>query len=203
VSYLAGHPLRVLALTGQHVELVALSLAVALLVAVPIGVAAARRPRLGSWLLGGLAAIYTIPSLALLAVFVQLFGLGNGAIFVALVVYAQFMLARNVAAGIRGVDAAQVDAARGLGMSPALVLARVELPLALPVIVGGIRVAAVASIAIATLAGYVGGGGLGVLIFTGLTLHNDAMIVAGSVAASLLAVAADALLRLAERAVRV
>ncbi|HTX59739.1 MAG TPA: ABC transporter permease [Verrucomicrobiae bacterium] len=203
MSYLAGHPLRVLALTGQHVELVALSLAVALLVAVPIGVAAARRPRLGSWLLGGLAAIYTIPSLALLAVFVQLFGLGNGAIFVALVVYAQFMLARNVAAGIRGVDAAQVDAARGLGMSPALVLARVELPLALPVIVGGIRVAAVASIAIATLAGYVGGGGLGVLIFTGLTLHNDAMIVAGSVAASLLAVAADALLRLAERAVRV
>jgi osmoprotectant transport system permease protein len=200
VNYLATHPLRVAALTAIHVEIVGVALLAALLLAVPIGIFAARRARVEPWLLGMLGAIYTIPSLALLAVLVQLLGLGFAPIFVALVVYAQFMLARNVVAAIHGVDRAQVDAARGLGMSPAQILMRVEFPQALPVLIGGVRLAAIAMIAIATLGGYVGGGGLGVLIFNGLTLHQPQMIVAGSIAASALAVAVDGLLRLAERA---
>jgi len=200
VNYLTTHPMRVVALTAIHVEIVGAALIVALLLAVPIGIFAARRARVEPWLLGTLGAIYTIPSLALLAVLVQLLGLGFAPIFVALVVYAQFMLARNVVAAIHGVDRAQVDAARGLGMSQAQILMRVEFPLALPVMIGGVRIAAIAMIAIATLGGYVGGGGLGVLIFNGLTLHQPQMIVAGSIAASVLAVAVDALLRLAERA---
>jgi osmoprotectant transport system permease protein len=200
VNYLATHPLRVAALTAIHVEIVGVALLAALLLAVPIGIFAARRAGVEPWLLGTLGAIYTIPSLALLAVLVQLLGLGFAPIFVALVVYAQFMLARNVVAAIHGVDRAQVDAARGLGMSPAQILMRVEFPQALPVLIGGVRIAAIAMIAIATLGGYVGGGGLGVLIFNGLTLHQPQMIVAGSIAASALAVAVDGLLRLAERA---
>lgn len=200
MNYLATHPMRVVALTAIHVEIVGVALIVALLLAVPIGIFAARRARVEPWLLGTLGAIYTIPSLALLAVLVQLLGLGFAPIFVALVVYAQFMLARNVVAAIHGVDRAQVDAARGLGMSQTQILMRVEFPLALPVMLGGVRIAAIAMIAIATLGGYVGGGGLGVLIFNGLTLHQPQMIVAGSVAASVLAVAVDGLLRLAERA---
>lgn len=199
MNYLASHPWRVAALAAAHLELVAVALAAALAVAVPLGVLAARRPGIAPWLLGTLGAIYTIPSLALLAVFVEAFGLGFAPIFVALVIYAQFMLARSVAAGIAGIDRAQVDAARGLGMSAAQVLWRVEFPQALPVLIGGIRVAAIAMIAIATLGGYVGGVGLGVLIFDGLTLHQNAMIVAGSVAASGLAIAVDGLLRLTER----
>ena len=200
MNYIATHPLRVAALTAIHVEIVGVALLAALLLAVPIGIFAARRARVEPWLLGMLGAIYTIPSLALLAVLVQLLGLGFAPIFVALVVYAQFMLARNVVAAIHGVDRAQVDAARGLGMSPAQILMRVEFPQALPVLIGGVRLAAIAMIAIATLGGYVGGGGLGVLIFNGLTLHQPQMIVAGSIAASALAVAVDGLLRLAERA---
>jgi osmoprotectant transport system permease protein len=199
MSYLASHPMRVAALALGHVELVAFALAVALIFAVPLGVYAARRPRAAPWILGALGAIYTIPSLALLAVLVQGFGLGFMPIFVALVVYAQFMLARSVASGITGVDPAQVDAARGSGMSPRQVLLRVEFPQALPVLIGGVRVAAIAMIAIATLGGYVGGVGLGVLIFNGLTLHQPAMIVAGSLAASGLAIVVDRALRLAER----
>jgi osmoprotectant transport system permease protein len=199
VNYLTSHPWRVAALAAGHIELVAVALVVALIVAVPLGVIAARRPRVAPWLLGTLGAIYTIPSLALLAVFVEVFGLGFAPIFVALVIYAQFMLARSVAAGIAGIDRAQVDAARGLGMSAAQVLSRVEFPQALPVVIGGIRVAAIAMIAIATLGGYVGGVGLGVLIFNGLTLHQNQMIVAGSIAASGLAIAVDGLLRLTER----
>jgi osmoprotectant transport system permease protein len=202
MQYALTHPEKLLTLAGAHVEIVAAALAVALLVAVPLGVYAARRPHLAGWVVGALGALYTIPSLALLAVLVQLFGLGFAPIFVALVVYAQFMLARNVVAGINGVDPAQVDAARGLGMSPRQMLARVEFPQALPVIVGGIRVAAIAMIAIATLGGYVGGNGLGVLIFNGLTLHQPEMILAGSVAASVLAVAVDGCLRLVERRAR-
>jgi len=199
VSYLESHPWRVAALAAGHIELVAVALVIALAVAVPLGVLAARRPRVAPWLLGALGAIYTIPSLALLAVFVEAFGLGFAPIFVALVIYAQFMLARSVAAGIAGIDRAQVDAARGLGMSATQILWRVEFPQALPVLIGGIRVAAIAMIAIATLGGYVGGVGLGVLIFNGLTLHQNAMIVAGSIAASGLAIAVDGVLRLTER----
>jgi osmoprotectant transport system permease protein len=190
------------ALSAAHVELVAAALVVACAIAFPLGLLAARRPHLASWLLGALGALYTIPSLALLAVLVGLFGLGTVPIFAALVLYAQFMLARNVVAGINGVERAQVDAARGLGMSPAQVLRRVEIPQALPVMIGGVRVAAIAAIAIATLGGYVGTSGLGVLIFNGLTLHQSSMIVAGSLAASMLAIVVDALLRLVERRAR-
>ncbi|HVR47408.1 MAG TPA: ABC transporter permease [Candidatus Binatia bacterium] len=199
MSYLASHPLRVATLLAGHVELVLVGLAVAFVIALPLGLFAARNARVAPWLLGTLGAIYTIPSLALLAVLVRAFGLGFTPIFVALVVYAQFMLARNVVAGIAAVDPAQVDAARGLGMSPLQVLLKVEFPQALPVVIGGVRIAAIAMIAIATLGGYVGGVGLGVLIFNGLTLHQPQMIVAGSVTASALAIAVDALLRLVER----
>lgn len=201
MTYLVSHAAKVAGLAAGHGELVAAALATALIVALPLGLWAARRRDVAPWLLGTLGAIYTIPSLALLSVFVEWFGLGFTPIFVALVLYAQFMLARNVVAGIDGVDPAQVDAARGLGMSAAQVLLRVELPQALPVLVGGVRVAAIAMISIATLGGYVGGVGLGVLIFNGLTLHQPQMIVAGSIVACALAVAADASLRLLEKAV--
>lgn len=202
MNYAVEHAPRVAALAAGHLAIVAFSLAVALAIALPLGIYAARRPHLAALTLGLLGALYTIPSLALLAVLVQLFGLGFAPIFVALVAYAQFMLARGVVSGIRGVDPSQVDAARGLGMSAAQILRRVELPQALPVILGGVRVAAIATIAIATLGGYVGGSGLGVLIFEGLTLHQPQMIVAGSLGACVLAIAADALLRAAEARAR-
>lgn len=202
MTYLAAHPLRVALLALAHLQMVAIALVVALAIALPLGLYAARHPRTGPWVLAGLGAIYTIPSLALLAVLVAWFGLGFTPIFIALVVYAQFMLARNIAAGIAGVDKAQVDAARGLGMSPLETLLRIEVPQALPVFIGGIRIAAIALIAIATLGGYVGGTGLGVLIFNGLTLHQPQMIIAGSLAASALAVVVDFTLRLLESRAR-
>lgn len=202
MNYLAAHPGRVAALAAGHLELVGVSLLVALVFAVPFGIYAARHPRIAPWVLGTLGAVYTIPSLAMLAILVQAFGLGFTPVLIALVLYAQFMLARNVAAGITGVDLAQVEAARGLGMSPRQVLVRVEFPLALPVMIGGVRIAAIAMISIATLGGYVGGVGLGVLIFNGLTLHQPQMIIAGSVAACALAVAIDVTLRFTEKTAR-
>jgi osmoprotectant transport system permease protein len=199
MNYILAHPGRVGALTLVHVEIVAAALAVALAIALPLGILATKRVAQAPYILGFLGAIYTIPSLALLAVLVVLFGLGVLPLFVALVAYAQFMLVRNVVAGLRGVDPAQVDAARGVGMSPMQMLLRIELPLALPVIAGGVRIASIAMIALATLGGYVGAGGLGTLIFTGLTLHHNDEIVAGSIAASLLAILVDLLIRLGQR----
>ena len=199
MSYLLGHPARVAWLAAAHLGIVVLALIAALAIALPLGIAASRGTKGSAAILGTLGAIYTIPSLALLAVLVAAFGLGTIPLFIALVAYAQFMLVRNVVAGLAGVDPAQYDAARGIGMSERQAILRVRLPLALPVIFGGIRIAGVAMIALATLGGYIGAGGLGTLIFTGLALHHDDEIVAGSVAVSLLALGVDATLRLAQR----
>lgn len=195
MTYLQTHSGRVLSLLVAHLELVVTALIVAFVIALPLGIVATRSKHNAPLLLGTLGAIYTIPSLALLALLVQAVGLGPLPIFIALVAYAQFMLVRNIVAGIENVDPAIVDAARGLGMSPRQSLFRVELPLAVPVILGGIRIAAVAMVALATLGGYVGGGGLGTLIFTGLALHHNDEIIAGSVAVSALAIAIDVMLR--------
>jgi osmoprotectant transport system permease protein len=202
MTYLAAHPDRVGALLAQHVGLVAASLAIALAIALPLGVFAERRPRAGSAILAVTGAIYTIPSLALLALLVAVLGLGSLTAIVALVAYAQMVLIRGVVAGLRGVDPAIVDAARGLGMTPRQALLRVEFPAALPVVLGGVRIATVSLVALATIAAWINAGGLGVLIFEGMTTDNPQKIVAGALAAAALAIAADVALRSAERAVR-
>jgi osmoprotectant transport system permease protein len=199
MSYLLAHPATVAALTAAHLALVAVALACAFAIALPTGLALARHEGLSRIVLALLGALYTIPSLALLALLVEALGLGPVPIFVALVAYAQFVLVRSVLAGVRGVDPAQRDAAIGMGMSATQRTVRVELPQAFPVILGGVRVAAVTMIALATLGGYVGAGGLGSLIFMGFTLHHYDEVLAGSIAACALAVAADASLRLLER----
>jgi len=202
MSYLLAHGDRVAGLFGQHVALVAASLAIALAIALPLGIAASRRPRAGAVILGIAGALYTIPSLALLALLVTLLGLGPVTAVVALVVYAQMVLIRGVVAGLRGVDPALVDAARGLGLTAPQALLRVELPAALPVVLGGVRVATVTLVALATVAAWINAGGLGVLLFEGILTQNDDKIVAGSLAAAALAIVADLALRAGERAVR-
>jgi len=199
VSFILAHPAIVAARLGEHVLLVVVSLAIALAIALPLGVLVARKPRAGGITLGLLSAIYTIPSLALLAILVAVFGLGTPTAIVALVAYAQMLLVRNVAEGLRGVSPAAIDAARGLGFTPLAQLLRIELPLALPAIVGGIRIATVSLISIATVAAWIDAGGLGTLVFEGLHQDDPAKIVAGSLAAVALALVADAALRVVER----
>jgi osmoprotectant transport system permease protein len=202
MSYLLAHPERVGALLGQHLILVLVSLAVALIIALPLGVIAARNPRSGSLILGVSGVLYTIPSLALLALLVAAIGLGPVTAIVALVIYAQMVLVRGVVAGLRGVDPALVDAARGLGLTPRQTLLRVEFPAALPVVLGGVRIAAVTLVALATVAAWIQAGGLGVLLFEGLRTDNPAKIVAGALASAALAILADLALRVVERTVR-
>jgi osmoprotectant transport system permease protein len=202
VTYLYEHPALVGNLTLQHLSLTFVSLGIAIAIALPLGVLASRQERAGTAILGVLGTIYTIPSLALLALLVPFFGLGYTTAVIALVAYAQMILVRNVVAGLRSVDPAQREAARGLGMTAAQAFFRVELPLALPVMLGGVRLALVSLIAIASIAAWINAGGLGTLLFAGIQQDNPEKIVAGSIAAGALAICADLVLRAIEGAAR-
>ncbi len=202
MTFLLQHPALVAAFTWQHVIIVMTALAIALAIALPLAVVAARSRRVETPLLGFLGALYTVPSLALLAILVRYEGLGFWTLVSALVAYAQFILVRNFATGLREVSVAQKDAATGLGMSSSQRLWRVELPQALPIMLGGVRIATISLIAIATLGGWIGAGGLGDLIFAGIRQDFIQKTVAGSIASAVLAVAADLVLRTFEKRVR-
>jgi len=201
-----------------HLELSLVSLAIACAVAIPLGVVIAGRERLASAVLGVAGVLQTIPSLALLALMVPLFAvlgawlarhfgielraIGAGPAIVALVLYGTLPILQNTVAGLASVDRAAREAARAVGMTPAQSLARVELPLALPVLVAGVRTAAVWIVGTATLSTPVGAPSLGNLIFSGLQTRRFASVVLGCVAAAVLALAIDAAIRLVERGLR-
>jgi len=196
--YIATH-LNVLGrYTLEHVILVGVSLAIAIAIALPLGIIAARRPRLGTLIVGTTGVLYTIPSLALLAILVVTIGLGFTTAVIALVIYAQMVLVRSVVTGLDGVDPGIRDAARGIGYTAWQSLLRVELPAALPVLISGVRVAAVTLIALATLAAWIDAGGLGVLLFEGIHTDDPDRIIAGALAAAVLAILVDVLLRRVE-----
>lgn len=198
MSYILDHPDEVSARFLQHLQMLGISLGIALLIAIPLGLLIARVPALSTPVLSLLSVIYTIPSLALLALLVPIVGIGTTPAIIALVAYAQLILVRNIVTGLHGVDRAAVEAAYGMGMSPRQVLTRVELPLALPVIIAGIRIATVAIIGIASIAAFVAAGGLGSLLFDGVDQNKNDLIRAGALATAALALVADILLRLVE-----
>jgi osmoprotectant transport system permease protein len=183
----------------DHVTLALAALAIALLIAVPVGDAAARSPRLREPLLGALNVARVVPSLAVLAIMLPLIGIGFWPALVALSLLAMPPIAINTDLGLRGVPPALTDAARGLGMSERQIRQRVSWPLALPVVFSGIKTATVEVIASATLAAFIGGGGLGEYIINGLAAGDTAQLLEGAVAVGLLALGADAGLALIER----
>jgi osmoprotectant transport system permease protein len=199
MTYIVKHPGEMAMRLLQHLELTLVALLIASAIALPLGVLAARNARVRGPLFAVLNVIYTLPSLAIFALLIPAFGLGFVTTEIALVAYAQMILVRNVVAGLESVPAPLRDAARGLGMNAWQSLVRVELPLALPIIVGGLRLATIATISIATLGGKIDAGGLGTLLFAGLSNDDPERIVAGSLAAATLAIAADFCLRGAER----
>lgn len=190
----------------QHAELTAVSFAIAAALALPLGVAAARRgPAVRMPILLTASLGQAVPSIALLALVFTVTGFTVRTTVIALVVYAVLPILRNTLAGLRGVDADAVEAARGMGMSPAQVLLRVELPLASPVIFAGLRTSLVLVVGTATLGNFVGGGGLGDVIESGLTAAGlqpaSRIVIVGAVLVAALALLADWLLSLLERAI--
>jgi osmoprotectant transport system permease protein len=199
VNYLLRHPDFVARLSLEHLGLVATALCIALVIAVPAGIVVSRYRALTTPVYGVLGIIYTIPSLALFALLIPLLGLGFWTAVIALAAYAQMILVRNTAAALSGVNAATVEAARGMGMSPSQTLWLVQRPLAMPVFIAGVRLATVSLIGIATIAAWINAGGLGSLVLDGIEHDYPDKALAGAIAAVILAFAADYALRRLER----
>ena len=178
--------------TMQHIGLTAAALLAGVVVGVPLGLWLTRHPRWRGAVLGFTGVLQTIPSIALLGFLIPVLGIGPGPAIFALFLYSLLPIVRNTYTGVRGVDAAVVEAARGLGLTDGQVLRRVELPLALPVLFAGIRTATVINVGVATLAAYIAAGGLGEFIFGGIALNNPVMILAGAIPAAALALLFDA-----------
>ena len=187
---------------GEHIVLVGTALAISLVIALPLGIWTARRPGLYVATMSVTGVLYTIPALALFAFLIPVMGLGKPPAITALVLYSLLILVRNIAIGIREVPAELIEAADGMGYGKGRRLLRIELPMALPVIVAGIRITVVTQIAVATVAAYINAGGLGDIIFQGITQDFGEKIVAGAVLTSLLAIVADESLKHLERRLR-
>jgi osmoprotectant transport system permease protein len=200
-----SHASELAGLFAQHVLLVLASTAVAVTIGIPVGVAAARRPRAGAPIVWLANVAQTIPSLAMFGFLLPLplvGGLGARVAIVVLILYALLPIIRTTAAGLTSVDPALVEAGTGLGMTPRQLLRQVQLPLALPSIVAGIRVAAVVGVGTATIAAAIGAGGLGEYIFRGLSMVDPTVILAGAIPAALLALSIDGALTIVEKRVR-
>ena len=182
----------------EHLRLTGTTLLIALVLALPIALFITRQKRLQGPVLGLLSILYTIPSLALFVLLIPPFGLGFRNAVVALVIYAQVILVRNIVAGLESVPSSVIEAARGMGMNSWQIFYKIELPLALPVILAGLRVATLSTVGIGTIAAYVGAGGLGRLLFDGVQQGRPDRIVAGAIAVSVLAIAINTLLRFLE-----
>jgi osmoprotectant transport system permease protein len=185
---------EVVELTLEHLWMVAASTLLAVVIGIPLGVLITRWPRLNKPVLGSANIIQTIPSLALFGFLLPVPWIGARAerlAILALTLYALLPLIRNTYAGIKGVDASVLEAGRGMGMTNRQLLFQVELPLALGVIIAGVRVATVISVGLATIAAAIGAGGLGEYIFRGLAMVNNQLILAGAIPAAALALLAD------------
>jgi osmoprotectant transport system permease protein len=201
--FLVAHRAEFLGLLLQHVVLVGTSTAAAIAIGVPVGILAARRPRLGAPVVWLANVVQTIPSLAMFGFLLPLplvGGLGARVAIVVLILYALLPIVRTTVSGVRGVERSLVEAGTALGMTSRQLLWQVELPLALPSIVAGIRVAAVIGVGTATIAAAVGAGGLGEYIFRGLSMVDPTVILAGAVPAAALALLVDGALLITERA---
>jgi len=204
LDYMLRNRSEVLARSFEHIGLVAASMAIALVLGLPLGIALVRRTALQRWVFGAANVVQTIPSLALFGFLIPvpwIGGVGAGTAIVALSMYALLPILRNTCTGIAGVDPSVIESARGMGMTARQVLWQVQLPLAAPVLLAGIRVATAISIGVTTIAAAIGAGGLGVFIFRGVAMVNNQVILAGAIPAALLAVAADVVLGFLQRGV--
>lgn len=205
LAFLLRNRTEVVELTLEHLWLVGVSTLLAVAIGLPLGILLTRRHSLRKPILGGANVLQTVPSLALFGLLMPVPWLGERAdrlVILALTLYALLPIIRNTYVGITGVDAAVVEAGRGMGMTDRQLLFRVQLPLAVGVIIAGVRVATVISVGVATIAAAVGAGGLGEYIFRGLAMVNNQLILAGAIPAAALALLADVGLGFVEKRLR-
>lgn len=205
-QFFATHASEILSATLDHMTLVVIAMAIAIAISLPLGMLIVQHRRLRAIALGIASVFQTIPSLALFGFLIPIpfiGGIGRRTAIVALVLYALLPILRNTYVGLTGIDSAILESAEAMGMTSTQILLRVRFPLALSVILAGIRTATVITIGVATIAAAIGAGGLGTFIFRGVAMVSDSVILAGAVPAALLAILADVLLGLLERRLKV
>lgn len=205
-TFFLEHRAEIFQATTDHLTLVIIAMVFAIAIGVPLGMLVVHRPTLRNLALGLASIFQTIPSLALFGFLIPIpfiGGIGRRTAIVALVVYALLPILRNTYVGLTAIDPAVLEAAEAMGMTQSQILWRVRLPLARAVILAGIRTATIITIGVATIAAAIGAGGLGTFIFRGVAMVSDAVILAGAIPAAFLAVAADLLLGLLERRLKI
>lgn len=205
-TFFITHRSEILGATLDHMTLVLIAMVIAIAISLPLGMLIVQHRRLRSLALGIASVFQTIPSLALFGFLIPIpfiGGIGRRTAIVALVLYALLPILRNTYVGLTGIDPAILEAAEAMGMTSTQILLRVRFPLALSIILAGIRTATVITIGVATIAAAIGAGGLGTFIFRGVAMVSDAVILAGAIPAALLAILADVLIGLLERRLRV
>ena len=198
MEYILNRPDIILQLIGQHLFMTVFALLISTAIALPLSLLLLRSERLATIILGILGIFYTVPSIVMLILLLPFFGLNQNSVIVALVIYTQIILVRNMMIGLQGVSPTTLEAAKGVGMSAWQRWYRVQLPLALPVILAGVRLATIVAISIATIGAKFGAGGLGTLLFDGIAQNRYDKIVAGAVVVALLALILNRLLIAAE-----
>lgn len=183
----------------SHLYLSFVSMAIALAISIPLGIYISRKKKLAEPVIAVSSVFQTIPSLALFGLLVPIIGIGGNTAIVALVIYALLPLLRNTYTGITSVDSSIIEAGRGMGMTSGQIMRKIKLPLALPFIMAGIRTATVMTIGVATLATFVGAGGLGDVIYRGLQSYNNSLVLAGAIPVTIMALSFDFALKWIER----
>ncbi len=200
LNYITENFPEIMAKTMEHITLSFSAVFLACLVGIPVGFSIVKREKLSHVVLNIANIIQTIPSLALFAFALPIFGIGSKPAIFALFLYALLPIIKNTLIGIRNVNPATIKAATGMGMSQAQIMFKVEVPLSISVIMGGVRIATVTSIGVTTIATMIGAGGLGDFIYRGLSMFNQPMILTGAIFSAVLALLADFLLGLLEKA---
>lgn len=199
IKYLFENYSDMLTLLSQHIYLVAVSIGISLVIAIPIVLIIFRSKILSAIVLALFGVLYSIPSLAMFAFLIPVLGLGEQTAIVVLIIYNQYILVRNILVAFQSIDPSIIEAAKGMGLNPVQLFTNIQIPLALPIILGGTRIAVVSTIGVATIAAVVNAGGLGVMLFDGLRMNYLTKILWGTIMAAGLALITNQVLLLLEK----
>ncbi len=199
IEYLLNNHDEMLNLMLQHLQIVSLSISISLVIAIPVSLFILRSKLLSMVVLSSLGVIYSVPSLALFALLIPILGLGKGTAIFVLVIYNQYILVRNIFAAFQSIDPSIIEAGRGMGFNSFMLFLKIQLPLALPIILGGVRIATITTIGIATIASVINAGGLGVILFDGLRMDYLPKILWGTIMSAGLALGANQILLYLEK----
>jgi len=202
IKYLFENYDKMLNLMLQHLEIVSISVSISLVIAIPVSILILRSKVLSVVVISFLGVIYSVPSLAFFALLIPILGLGRGTAIFVLVIYNQYILVRNINAAFESIDPAIIEAGKGMGFNTIQLFLKIQLPLALPIILGGVRIATVTTIGIATIASVINAGGLGVILFDGLRMNYLPKILWGTIMSTSLAMGANQILLCLEKSAR-